>query len=57
MVQVCGRWCKRLETVGSLLTERFHIDTTRVDDLWYNQNRLIRNEVLAHTVCMFINLP
>lgn len=52
---ICQRWRKRIETVGSHLTERFHIDTTRAHDLWHYQNRLIR-KVLAHTVCVFINL-
>jgi hypothetical protein len=53
--RICQRWRKRIETVGSHLTERFHIDTARAHDLWHYQNRLIR-KVLAHTVCVFINL-
>ena len=44
-----------VETVGSHLTERFHIARTRARDLWHYQNRLIR-KVLAHTICVFINL-
>ena len=53
--RICQRWRKRIETVGSHLTERFHIETTHAHDLWHYQNRLIR-KVLAHTVCVFINL-
>lgn len=53
--RISQRWRKRLETVGSHLTERFHIATTRARDLWHYQNRLIR-KVLAHTLCVFINL-
>jgi hypothetical protein len=53
--RICQRWRKRIETVGSHLTERFHIETTHARDLWHYQNRLIR-KVLAHTVCVFINL-
>lgn len=52
---ICRRWRKRVETVGSHLTERFHINKTRAHDLWHYQNRLIR-KVLSHTVCVFINL-
>ena len=53
--QICKRWRKRIETVGSHLTERFHIAKTRAHDLRHYQHRLIR-KVLAHTVCVFINL-
>jgi hypothetical protein len=49
------RWRKLIETVGSHLTERFHIAKTRAHDLWHYQNRLIR-KVLSHTICVFINL-
>ena len=53
------RFCKRIrkfvETVGSHLTERFGIDQIRVHDLWHFQHRLIR-KILAHTVCVFLNL-
>jgi hypothetical protein len=49
------RWRKLVETVGSHLTERYHIDETRARDLWHYQHRLIR-KVLSHTVCVFINL-
>jgi len=52
---ICRRWRKRVETVGSHLTERFHIAATRTHDLWHYQNRLIR-KILAHTVCVFLNL-
>lgn len=52
---VSKRWRKKVETVGSHLTERFHIAKTRTRDLWHYQHRLIR-KVLSHTVCVFINL-
>ena len=51
----CGRIRKFVETVGSHLTERFKIDQIRVHDLWHFQHRLIR-KILAHTVCVFLNL-
>jgi hypothetical protein len=53
--KISKRWRKRVETVGSHLTERFHIAKTRARDLYHYQHRLIR-KVLAHTVCVFINL-
>lgn len=52
---ICRRWRKLVETVGSHLTERFHIAQTRARDMWHYQHRLIR-KVLAHTICVFINL-
>lgn len=52
---ICRRWRKRVETVGSHLTERYHIAKTRAHDLWHYQHRLIR-KVLSHTICVFINL-
>jgi hypothetical protein len=52
---ICRRWRKLVETVGSHLTERYHIAKTRAHDLWHYQHRLIR-KVLSHTVCVFINL-
>lgn len=51
----CRRVRKFVETVGSHLTERFKIDHIRVHDLWHFQHRLIR-KILAHTVCVFLNL-
>lgn len=48
-------WRKRIETVGSHLTERFQINHTRAHDLWHYQQRLLR-KILAHTVCVFLNL-
>lgn len=53
--RVSKRWRKLVETVGSHLTERFHVARTRARDLWHYQNRLIR-KVLSHTICVFINL-
>lgn len=52
---ISRRLRKRIETVGSHLTERFNVARTRAHDLWHYQHRLIR-KVLAHTVCVFINL-
>ena len=52
---ISSRWRKIVETVGSHLTERYHIAKTRAHDLWHYQHRLIR-KVLSHTVCVFINL-
>jgi hypothetical protein len=53
--QLAERWRKRIEVVAAHLTERFHIAQIRTRDLWHLQHRLIR-KVLAHTVCVFINL-
>ncbi len=55
ILQTCGRWRKLVETVGSHLTERYHIAKTQAHDLWHYQHRLIR-KVLSHTVCVFLNL-
>ncbi len=51
----CNRVRKCVETVGSHLTERFKVDQIRVHDLWHFQHRLIR-KILAHTICVFLNL-
>ena len=51
----CSRIRKVVETVGSHLTERSHVDKIRVHDLWHFQHRLIR-KVLSHTVMVFLNL-
>jgi hypothetical protein len=55
VLKTCARWRKRVETVGSHLTERFAIGRIRVRDLWHFQHRLIR-KILAHTVGVFLNL-
>lgn len=55
IMKICSRWRKLVETVGSHLTERYHIAKTRAHDLWHYQHRLIR-KVLSHTVCVFLNL-
>lgn len=55
ILKTCSRWRKLVETVGSHLTERYHIAKTRARDLWHYQHRLIR-KVLSHTMCVFINL-
>ena len=55
LLKASARWRKRIETVGSQLTERFAIARIRVRDLWHFQHRVIR-KVLAHTVCVFLNL-
>jgi hypothetical protein len=53
--RLCQRWRKRVETVGSQLTERFAIERIRVRDVWHFQHRIIR-KVLAHTIGVFLNL-
>src|SRR5918997_553524 len=55
VLKTCARWRKRVETVGSHLTERFGRARIRVRALWHFQHRLIR-KVLAHTVGVFLNL-
>ena len=55
VLKLCARWRKRVETVGSQLTERFAVARIRVRDLWHFQHRLIR-KILAHTVGVFLNL-
>ena len=55
VLKTCARWRKRVETVGSHLTERFGVARIRVGDLWHFQHRLIR-KILAHTVGVFLNL-
>jgi len=55
LLRFCKRVRKFVETVGSHLTERFGVDQIRVHDLWHFQHRLIR-KILAHTVCVFLNL-
>ncbi len=55
VLKACQRLRKRVETVGSQLTERFAIARVRVRDVWHFQHRLIR-KVLAHTVAVFLNL-
>ncbi len=55
VLKVCARWRKRVETVGSHLTERFGVTRLRVRDLWHFQHRLIR-KILAHTMGVFLNL-
>lgn len=53
--RTCSYWRKRIETVGSQLTEHFALARIRVRNLWHLQHRLIR-KVLAHTVAVFLNL-
>ena len=53
--RLCQRWRKRVETVGSQLTERFALERIRVRDVWHFQHRIIR-KVLAHTIGVFLNL-
>ncbi len=55
LLKFCGRIRKRIETVGSQLTGRFKVDHIRVHDIQHFEHRLIR-KILAHTVCVFINL-
>ena len=53
--QFSKRIRKFVEAFGSHLTERFKVDRIRVHALWHFQRRLIR-KILAHTVCIFLNL-
>jgi len=55
LLRRCRRWRKRVETVGSHLTDRFAVARIRVRNLWPYQHRRIR-KVLAHTVGVFLNL-
>jgi hypothetical protein len=55
VLKACARWRKRVETVGSHLSERFGLGRIRVRDLRHFQHRLIR-KILAHTVGVFLNL-
>lgn len=55
VVRASQRWRKRVETVGSQLTERFAVARIRVHDVWHFQHRLIR-KILSHTVIVFLNL-
>jgi hypothetical protein len=55
LLKACGRWRKRIETVGAHLTEHFAVTRIRVHDLWHYQHRLIR-KILAHTVVVFLHL-
>ena len=43
-----------VETVIGQLSDRFHIEKSRVRDLWHLTNRFIR-KLLAHTVGVFLN--
>jgi len=47
------RW--RIETVGSQLTERYHVKRVWSRDLWHLCHRLIR-KVLSHTVAVWVNI-
>lgn len=55
VVRASQRWRKRLETVGSQLTERFAVARMCVHDLWHLQHRVFR-KILAHTVVVLLNL-
>jgi hypothetical protein len=54
-IQTGMRLRKRIETVGSQLSEHFAITRIRVRDIWHYQARLIR-KILAHTVGVFFHL-
>ena len=55
LVRASRKWRKLIETVNSQLTERFQITRMRVRDFAHYQHRLVR-KILAHTVCVFLNL-
>lgn len=44
-----------IETVGAQLTERFHIGAMRVRNAWHLCN-LFYTKILAHTICVFMNI-
>ena len=54
----CNRWItstrRLVETVIGQLTEQFHIEKIRANDLWHVTNRIER-KILAHTVGMMVN--
>jgi hypothetical protein len=55
LLTACGRWRKRLETVGAPVTEHWAVTRIRVHDLWHYQHRL-RRTILAHTGVVCLNL-
>ncbi len=55
LVRRTSYWRKRVETVGSQLTDRFEIAKIKVKDLWHYQNRINR-KILSHTVGVFMNI-
>lgn len=55
ILKTCSRWRRLVETVGSHLTEHYHIAKTRAHDLWHSRHHLIR-KVLSQTICAFFNL-
>ena len=46
---------KLVETVGSQLTQQFHLQPLKLRSFWHLRHRVIR-KVLSHTICIFINL-
>ena len=46
---------KIVETVGSQLTQQFHLQSLKLRSFWHLRHRLIR-KVLSHTIYVFINL-
>lgn len=46
---------KLVETVGSQLTQQFHLQPQKLRNFWHLRHRIIR-KVLSHTICVFINL-
>lgn len=45
---------RKIETVISQLTDRFHIQKVRAKDLWHLTHRITR-KILSHTICIVIN--
>ncbi|WP_343597515.1 IS982 family transposase [Acinetobacter sp.] len=45
---------RKIETVISQLTDRFHIQKVRAKDLWHLTHRITR-KILSHTMCIVIN--
>lgn len=56
ILPTAGKALRRLiETVYAQLTQRFHIARMKVRDAWHLQNLWI-TKILAHTVCVFLNI-
>ncbi|MBM3262254.1 MAG: IS982 family transposase [candidate division Zixibacteria bacterium] len=53
--KIGSRLRRLIETVGSQLTERFHLNTMRARDPWHLLN-LFYTKILAHTLCVFITI-
>jgi hypothetical protein len=56
ILSALGNAFRRLiETVYAQLTQRFHVAAIKVRDAWHLQN-LWNTKILAHTICVFLNI-